>query len=398
MDKMVTVEEAIKILTERPISLEAEEIGFESSFGRVLAEPIYADRDFPPFNRVAMDGYALQHLRVQGGQSTFLIEHTVSAGDAHYRLIDGSACVEIMTGAVLPEGCDTVVPYEETELQGSSMVLKDTLLAFKNVHHQGSDREAGAIIVPQYSSIGAPEIGIAATVGATALKVYRVPSICIVSTGDELVPVGGKPAPHQIRSSNVYALKASLSSYPCQFEHRHLPDDQTLVNQAVVDLLKEFQIVIFIGGSSMGKKDFLPSALSKAGLQEHFYKIKQRPGKPFWFGSSNNHFAFALPGNPVSCFLCLEKYFKFWLNNSLGKTKKVESAQLSQNFNFPPDLTYFLQVKTESKNGVVIAHPVTGGGSGDHANLAEVDAFLQLPGDRQIFNQGESFELLRFRK
>jgi molybdopterin molybdotransferase len=148
----------------------------------------------------------------------------------------------------------------------------------------------------------------------------------------------------------------------------------------------------------MGKFDFLPGALKSAGVKEHFYKIRQRPGKPMWFGSSGNRFVFSLPGNPVSCFLCLEKYFKFWLNNSLGKAKKNESAKLSQDFTFQPDLTYFLQVKTEFKDGVVIAHPVAGGGSGDHANLAEVDAFLQLNGDRQNFYQGESFELLRFRE
>jgi molybdopterin molybdotransferase len=395
---MISVEQAIKILTEKPISLEVEQISFESSLDRILAEPILADRDFPPYNRVAMDGFALRYASLVGAQNTFRIEHTVAAGDPTYRLNDSKACVEIMTGAVLPHGSDTVVPYEDAEVKDGLMLLKSDPSAGQNVHRQGSDRKEGDVIVPAGITISGPDIGIAATVGATKLKVFRIPSICLVSTGDELVPVEGKPAPHQIRSSNVYALKASLATYQCQIDHQHLPDDLPLVNKAVERLLEKYQIVIFIGGSSMGKYDFLPEALKSAGLQEHFYKIRQRPGKPIWFGSTGNRYVFALPGNPVSCFLCLEKYIKSWLNNSLGKPKKIESAQLSDDFTFRPDLTYFLQVKTDWKDGVVIAHPAVGGGSGDHANLAEVDAFLQLPGDRQIFYRGESFELLRFRK
>ena len=147
----------------------------------------------------------------------------------------------------------------------------------------------------------------------------------------------------------------------------------------------------------MGKFDFLPAALTSAGVREHFYKVRQRPGKPLWFGSLRNHFVFALPGNPVSSFLCLEKYFKYWLNNSLGLPYKEESARLNSDFTFEPDLTYFLQVGLKSEDGVVIASPVQGGGSGDHANLAGADAFLELPHERSYFTKGESFNLVKFR-
>ena len=147
----------------------------------------------------------------------------------------------------------------------------------------------------------------------------------------------------------------------------------------------------------MGKFDFLPSALRNSGLEEHFYRIKQRPGKPFWFGSHNNQFVFSLPGNPVSCYLCLEKYYKYWLNKSLGYLKNNETAQLAQDFVFEPDLTYFLQVKLMNDTGVTQAIPIVGGGSGDHSNLADVDGFLELPRGRSHFKAGESFTLLRFR-
>lgn len=394
---MISVEEAIDILHQHTIGLVSESVPFESALGRILAEPIYADRDFPPYNRVAMDGIAIDHGQFSRGQKKFKIKTTIAAGTAQYTLDDKDGCVEIMTGAVLAKGCDTVIPYEEISISDGEATLLGTPQRGQNVHHQGGDRKKGDVIVERGTLIGAPEIGIAATVGSTMLQVYRKPSICLVSTGDELIPVEGTPAPHQIRTSNSYALKAALEGYYGDVTYYHLIDDEELVRKKVEELLANYQILIFIGGSSMGKYDFLPAALNAAGVQEHFYKIKQRPGKPFWFGSRENQFVFALPGNPVSCFLCLEKYYKSWLNYSLGLSKKNESAQLSENYSFVPDLTYFLQVKLSMKSGVLKAQPVTGGGSGDHSNLADVDAFLELPQGRSEFSAGESFDLLRFR-
>lgn len=394
---MISVSEALALLYKHPIRLEKETIELKQALGRVLAEPIYADRDFPPYNRVAMDGIALNHSAFSTGQNRFLIEKTLAAGDHQYSLKGESRCVEIMTGAVLPFGCDTVIPYEDVDIEAGEVMVNVIPRSGMNIHWRGTDRKAGDIIVAQGTTIAAPEIGIAATVGGASLTVFKVPAICLVSTGDELVPVEETPEPHQIRSSNVHALKASLSCYDSPVVLEHLPDDKETVEKVVLELLHKYHIIIFIGGSSMGKFDFLPNALKSAGVREHFYKVKQRPGKPLWFGSLRNHFVFALPGNPVSSFLCLEKYFKYWLNNSLGLPYKEESARLNSDFTFEPDLTYFLQVGLKSEDGVVIASPVQGGGSGDHANLAGADAFLELPHERSYFTKGESFNLVKFR-
>jgi molybdopterin molybdotransferase len=345
-----------------------------------------------------MDGIAVNYNAFSTGQNRFLIEKTLAAGEHQYALKDQSRCVEIMTGAVLPFGCDTVIPYEDMDIEAGEAIVNVIPRSGMNIHWQGTDRKAGDIIVAQGTSIEVPEIGVAATVGRALLTVFKVPAICLVSTGDELVPVEEIPEPHQIRSSNVHALKASLSCYDSPIVLEHLPDEKETVERTVQELLQKYQIIIFIGGSSMGKFDFLPDALSSAGVREHFYKVRQRPGKPLWFGSLGNHFVFALPGNPVSCFLCLEKYFKYWLNNSLGLAYKEESAQLNADFTFEPDLTYFLQVGLKSEDGVVTASPVQGGGSGDHANLAGADAFLELPHQRSYFSKGESFNLVKFRR
>ncbi len=395
---MISVSEALALLKQYPIRLEKETIELDQSPGRVLAEPIYADRDFPPYNRVAMDGIAISYKAFSSGQNRFLIEKTLAAGEYQYALKDQNRCVEIMTGAVLPVGCDTVIPYEDLNIEAGEATMKIIPRSGMNIHWQGTDRKVGDIIVAQGATIAAPEIGIAATVGSATLTVFKVPAICLVSTGDELVTVQEIPEPHQIRSSNVHALKASLRCYDSPIVQEHLPDEKETVEKKVHELLQKYQIIIFIGGSSMGKFDFLPNALKAVGVREHFYKVKQRPGKPLWFGSLSNHFVFALPGNPVSSFLCLEKYFKHWLNNSLGLPYNEESARLNSDFTFEPDLTYFLQVGLKSEDGVVTASPVLGGGSGDHANLAGADAFLELPHQRSFFTKGESFNLVKFRR
>lgn len=395
---MVAVEEALSILTRYPFQPDVETVGLDQATGRILAEPVRADRDFPPYDRVAMDGIALNTAAYAGPKSDLIIERTIAAGEPRYRLADLQKAVEIMTGAVLPAGCDAVVPYEELIMEDGKVTVTGPVMTGKNIHVRGSDRKAGEVIVPVGTRVGAPEAGIAATVGQSRLMVYKWPSICLVSTGDELVGIDEIPEPHQIRSSNVFALKASLRAYAgMEVDTQHLTDDADIVHKRVKELGKKYQIIIFIGGSSMGKFDFLPSALTAAGFNEHFYKIRQRPGKPMWFGSGENHFAFALPGNPVSCFLCIEKYFKFWLNNSLGYLNKTDTAVLSSDFTFEPDLTYFLQVQLESGQGKVLANPLPGGGSGDHANLADADAFLELPMERSDFRKGEVFNIVRIR-
>lgn len=394
---MISVDEALNILATYPLTVDTEMLPFESALGRISAEAIRADRDFPAYNRVAMDGIAINSKRFAQGQRTYKVEKTIPAGTPSYQLKDLDACVEIMTGAVLSEGCDTVIPYEEINIEDHHATIHGDIQPGQNIHHQGADRKAGDRIVPEKTLISAVDIGIAATVGKTHLKVYRKPAICLISTGDELISVDNTPEPHQIRSSNIYALKAALSGYYGTIKHRHLPDNEEEVKRTITHLLEDFQILIFVGGSSMGKFDLLPKSLRAEGIEEHFYKIKQRPGKPFWFGHRDDRFVFSLPGNPVSSYLCLEKYFKFWLNKSLGLTKIPDSARLTEDYRFNPDLTYFLQVKLSMEGGVLLATPLTGGGSGDHANLADVSGFLELPRDRTHFKAGESFNLIRFR-
>jgi molybdopterin molybdotransferase len=219
----------------------------------------------------------------------------------------------------------------------------------------------------------------------------------VIATGDELVDVDKKPLPHQIRKSNSHALAAALHQLGCQADLFHLVDDPKILEEKVGMILNKYELIILSGGVSKGKFDFVPQVLASLGVQKLFHQVNQRPGKPMWFGRSEKNIVFALPGNPVSTFMCFYRYVKPWLMKSLGSEERPQLAVLAEDFTFTPDLTYFLQVKIQNENGKLMAYPIAGGGSGDFANLKEVDGFLELPLERSTFQAGESFPLILFR-
>ena len=397
---MISVKEAEQILGNSLLSNQLETVSLDQSVGRVLGEEIIADRDFPPYNRVTMDGIAIKGECYENGQVIYKIEKVVAAGEPQYSIQNDTSCVEIMTGAVLPYGLDTVIRYEDITVEnGEATVLVDNVKTHQNVHRQGSDRQKSAVIVSPGRVIGAAEIAIAATVGKTHLQVQQLPTIVIVSTGDELVPIDQTPEPHQIRTSNAVMLQAAVRELGLPVTLRHLSDDLDAVKAGVKELLNSFNVLVFIGGSSKGRYDYIPETLEENGVVRHFYKVKQRPGKPFWFGESKgrNQFVFALPGNPVSCFMCMEKYFKPWLRLSLGVSQNIEIARLKERIQFNPALTFFAPVRLEYSEGQYLAIPMTGQGSGDLANLADADAFMQLPEDQAVFEEGETYPIIKYR-
>jgi molybdopterin molybdotransferase len=179
----------------------------------------------------------------------------------------------------------------------------------------------------------------------------------------------------------------------------HLPDNKEEIKTELQTLLEENDVLILSGGVSKGKFDFIPKALEELGIQKLFHQVNQRPGKPFWFGTSGDKskVVFALPGNPVSTFLCFHKYIKPWVLKNLGVEEKPVDAILTSNLTFSPALTYFLQVRTQIQEGRILAHPVPGGGSGDFVNLKGVDGFLELPANKSTFSAGEVFPFISFR-
>jgi molybdopterin molybdotransferase len=393
---MISTTEAYSIILEHLVPFGTENVSLDHATGRVLRQEVYADRDYPPFDRVCMDGIAIPFLAYANGQRSFKIQGTQFAGEVVSTLSQSDQCIEIMTGAVMPLGTDTVIPFEHIEKQGDSYLIKEEVFPKKNIHYQGSDRKTGAKLLSGPAIIGPKEIAVLATQGIQNPVVLTKPKIAVISTGDELVPVNVTPAPHQIRMSNAYMLCAQVQKLGWDASVFHINDDKVILRNKLERIFKEFQIVLFSGGVSKGKSDFVPEILEDLGIQKHFHRVAQRPGKPFWFGSKNDQLVFAFPGNPVSSFVCFIRYFKPWFYATQGLKHPDQFAQLSQNFEFKPALSYFLQVRLKNEGATNMAIPEMGNGSGDFANLLNVDGLLELPADQNMFSKGDIFPYFPF--
>lgn len=399
---LLSVAEAERIILDHCLSWGTEQVPLPEARGRVLREDMCADRDFPPFDRVTMDGIALRFERFAAGQRVFPIAGVQAAGAPCLQLEDPEACLEVMTGAILPGGTDTIVRYEDLRIdKGRAEILIEGINFRQNLHFRGIDRRAGDCIVPAGRKIAAPEIATAASIGKPTLAVARLPRVAIVSTGDELVDVADTPLPHQIRRSNVYAIQALLRDY-FRIDSRlfHFPDDAGLLSAGVRQIVESFELVVLTGAVSEGKFDYLPGVLNDLGVEKCFHKVAQRPGKPFWFGHFQHRVVFfALPGNPVSAFLCAWRYLVPFLRQSLGQESAPSAtAVLAEEVVFKPKLTYFVPVKlNNTARGLQEAVPLPGHGSGDLANLNDADAFVELPAETDLFRPGEVFPLLHYR-
>lgn len=396
---MITVEEASKIILENPLQPGVAKIDINSALGRVLAESVTADRSFPPFHRVTMDGIAFAFDQWRSGRRRFRIEGVQAAGEEPRRLADVESCYEVMTGAVLPDGCDTVVRYEDITAEGGEAMLgTEPVQPWQNVHKIGTDAQKDEVLLKQGQVLAAPEIALLASVGKRSVAVFDFPAVAVISTGDELVDIGSIPQPWQVRRSNSYALLAALRQLGIEGRSFHLRDEPEEMAREMGDIVASHDVLILSGGVSKGKFDFVPEILVGAGYRRLFHQVNQRPGKPLWFGiSGRSKVAFALPGNPVSTLLCFYRYVRPWFLRSMGIEDVPTFATLSKDFSFPPPLTYFLQVSVQNRGGTLMASPIPGGGSGDFVNLAKVDGFLELPPDKADFNAGEVFRYVSFR-
>jgi len=401
---MISVEEALKIILKNTQDFGVEEIPFLESVGRTLKEDILADRDFPPFNRVSMDGIAINQEYFKEGIRDFKIEGVQAAGAEQKTMKVASNCMEVMTGAVLPENTDTVIRYEDIVIEnGIATIQIDSITGNQNVHQKGKDRSQGDLLIPKNRIITAAEIGVIATVGEATVKVAKTPKVMIVSTGDELVEVSETPLAHQIRRSNAFTLVSLLERLNIQAETSHITDDKELLKQKISGYLNEYDVLLFSGAVSKGKFDFLPEILEELKVQKLFHRVAQRPGKPFWFGrlvseeTRRDKIVFAFPGNPISTYVNCLVYFYPWFAKSAGFELKEETVILGEEVSFKPQLTYFLQVRIDVKFGHLVAFPIKGNGSGDLASLVEADGFIQLPKEQIEFKKGETFSFIRYR-
>jgi molybdopterin molybdotransferase len=399
---MMEPQAAETLISEHVVCLPIESLPVGQCAGAVLRENVYAERDQPPFDRVAMDGIALASNVAASGRRRFKVQATQAAGEAPYVLASDENCVEVMTGAVLPGGCDTVVPVEQLRSAEGYAEIDDGVgrVPWKNVHRRASDRTQGALLLAAGSVLNAPEIAVAASAGMARVRVSSQPAIVVVSTGNELVEPGDPIAPHQIRRSNAYAVVAALRQRGFQrVADDHLPDDAQTLRERLHLHLQTHEVLILSGGVSMGRFDLVPKALEDIGVRCVLHGIAQRPGRPMWYGTSHKgRSVFALPGNPVSTLVCLVRYVVPALYAAMGMPAAGrERVALAAPIQWEVKMAGFMPVRVSHDDWArPWATPCPTNGSGDFASLATTDGFVELPPGPAEFAKGYVARLFRW--
>jgi molybdopterin molybdotransferase len=393
---MTQVEEALGIVLSKPGDYGLATVPLQDACNRFLGNDIFADRDSPPFDRVMMDGIAIDsNVLPLNEPGYFLIESIQAAGDPQKVLFDKANCIEVMTGAILPANTDTVIPYENIEIIDDRAYIKQPIVPKKYIHFRGSDHKKDQLALHKCKLLNAADIGLLAAVGVDQVTVFKLPKVAIVATGNELVGVSETPESHQVRMSNVYSLEASLKMDKITSDIFHFVDDEEILFTKLSAIIKEYDVILISGGVSKGKYDHVPAILDKLGVQKLFHQVAQRPGKPFWFGVHQQLKAtvFAFPGNPVSTFVCYQYYFRQWLFSSFGNQLKLPLMVLSDEIMPNNTLSQFIPVVLNSDGNEL--NVVINNGSGDLFSLSAIDGFIFLPKGDTAYPKQSSFYFLK---
>jgi molybdopterin molybdotransferase len=307
---MVSFQEALGIVLAQARSFGIEEVTLAGAFGRVLVPPILADRDYPPFPRATMDGYAMRYNDVERGIRRFRIAETLLAGSQPIGRIESGECYKIMTGAAVPEDADLVIRREDVE-EGEKAVAvgvenPDAWRPYLNIARQGEDLRAGQLIIDKPCLCNPAVMGLLAALDYVKLTVAKAPRVGIITTGDEVVGPGMPMSPVQIRDSNIFMLAGALNREGVKPQGiLHASDDPSHLRQTLLSFIgvdHKYDILVLTGGVSAGDADHVPQVLTELGVRPLFHKIAMRPGKPTWCGvTPEGGMVFALPGNPFSC-------------------------------------------------------------------------------------------------
>lgn len=372
--------------------LDREKVPLLCAAGRVLAEPMLADRDQPPFDRSTRDGFACRAGDLAAGSLSVVGQ--LRAGEAWTKPPLGSGeAAEIMTGAAVPPGANCVVMIEHVAVSGASVRLAAAraLHPGDNIVPAGAEARGGMVVVPVGRRLGPPEIGIAASCGWAELQVYARSSVAILATGDELVNVQSTPGAHQIRNSNSYSLAAQVAA--AGGTPRIFPivrDDQASTEEAI-ERAAACDLILLTGGVSMGKFDFVEQALLALGAEFFFTGARIQPGKPVVFGKLRQTWFFGLPGNPLSTMVTFALFaapLLGALGGEAGAGPRFVSAQLEEEVRVQAGLTRFLPatLSGDVRGGQV--RRIAWQGSGDLAAAARANAFVVIPEDAERIAAG----------
>ncbi|MDB3906332.1 molybdopterin molybdotransferase MoeA [Crocinitomicaceae bacterium] len=340
---MISANKAIERILETTSTLETIEIPLPKALGHTLSEDALSSIDMPPFDNSAMDGYAINAWE----SNTYTVVSEIRAGaNATDILLNPGEAARIFTGAMVPESCTAVVKQEITTRNGNSVAITEAFKSGGNIRKRAEQIETGAIALTTGTFLNAAAIGFLQMLGITSVKVYRKPTIKLLITGDELVAAGKTLEPGQIYESNGITIISALRELGFDAASVRVNDDYQSTVAKVKELLLECDVLITSGGISVGDYDFVGKAMEQNGVRTSFYKVKQKPGKPLFYGFNNTCHVFALPGNPASALTCTYLYVYPALQKMIGSNDphlEMRSLQLANSYSKKPGLTHHLK-------------------------------------------------------
>jgi molybdopterin molybdotransferase len=389
--------EALAAVLETIKPLAAERVALDSALGLTLTSDIVADRDYPPFNRAQMDGYALRAADCAKGRR-FPVIAEVAAGTICPVSIPPGACVKIATGAPVPSELDAVIEHERSDRADPVSFTLDSVDPWRSVHRCGSDARAGAVVLRAGTTLGPAHLGIAAMVGATTLSVHRRTRVAILTSGDEVVPPDGSPQSHQIRNSNAVMLAAAFGRFGGQVaSNTHLPDEPAATYEAVEQALasaSSINLLVTVGGVSAGERDFFPAALEKAGARFTLRGASLQPGRPITIGSSpHGQVIVCLPGNPVSSLVCAHLFGWPIVRRLAGSADGLpwRTAELAQPVKPNAQRRAFRPAQLDPDGRVSVP---SWAGSGDLIHTGSTHGLLELPVQPELVAPGVRLRFL----
>ena len=376
-----------------------EILELKDAFGRVLAQEIRADRDYPPFDRAARDGFAVRSADCRNAGASLRIIGEVAAGAGFTGRVGAGECVQIMTGAPVPEGADAVVMIEQTRAGASKdeVVIGRAATAGMNFVPRGSESRKGDLLLRAAARIGAAEAGIAAQVGCTKLTVYRKPRVAVLSTGNEVIEAGTQPGAHEIRNSNSFSLAAQAEFAGAEaVPLGNAPDRSEEIRASIVHGLQEDALIIS-GGVSAGKYDLVEPVLRELGADCFFDSVEIRPGRPAVFAICRGKPVFGLPGNPVSTMVTFELLVTpaiDILGGAEPRALPLFKAKLKNAVEQRAALAHFLPARVEWEGGEATVSALPWQGSGDMVTVARGNCFLVVPQNKLKLSVGELVDVL----
>ncbi|MFD3155791.1 gephyrin-like molybdotransferase Glp [Haloimpatiens sp. FM7330] len=363
---MISIDEALNIINKETKVLEPEEVDLMKSLNSVLAENIYSKDNLPPFNKSAMDGYAIKSEDTKECNDKNKIKLTkkaiIKAGDYYEGELEKGQAIKIMTGAAVPKGANAVIKIEKIVEDKNQIIISEHVKEGNNIIKFGDEIKVGQLALEKGKIITPTEIGILASLGYSKVKVYRKPKISIVTTGNELMDINSKLEKGKVRNSNEYSLKALCIQLGSEVESLGVvTDDKEYLKQKIMKALDKSDIVISSGGVSVGDYDFVEDVLGEIGADVKITSIAIKPGKPTTFATVGDKLFFGLPGNPLSVLTTFEEFVKPTIEKMMGKdgfNKKYFKVIAADNFKLKQDRRKYVYVEIKKKDEKYYAYEV----------------------------------------